>query len=260
MFDWLSDPNAWLALITLVILEIILGIDNIIFLSLIVAKLPRHQQGFARKLGLSGAMLMRIALLYSLVWITHLSHPLFYIYRYKVTTLDPSELINLGDISPLALAVSARDIILFFGGLFLIWKGILEINELFTQSNTKNIATTKMTLLKGITQIMILDIVFSLDSVISAIGLSDHLLIMIAAVVIAVLLMMVAAKSIGQFVNTYPTVKMLAIAFLVLIGGVLVIDSLHYDIPKGYIYFALFFALAVESLNLLRNKRLAKHR
>lgn len=250
MFDWLSDPNAWLSLATLVILEIILGIDNIIFLSLVVAKLPIHQQTFARRLGLTAAMLMRVLLLSSLAWIAHLAHPLFYVYTNHITLQPPEPSTS----SLWFLAVSSRDLVLFFGGLFLIWKGVIEIRDMFRKTKAHTISSGNMTLFKAITQIMLLDIVFSLDSVITAIGLSDHLFIMVAAVIIAVLLMMIAAKPIGDFVETYPTVKMLALVFLILVGLVLIIDGVHYEVPKGYIYFALFFSVAVETLNLLKHR------
>lgn len=256
MFEWLSDPNAWLALTTLTLLEIILGIDNIIFLSLVVAKLPKHQQNLARRIGLAGAMLMRIALLSSLAWVVKLQNPLFYIHKYQFSVEPLQQL--AADSPALLLAVSARDIVLLLGGLFLVWKGILEIKEMFQPHHAEHESTYKMTFSKAIIQIMILDIVFSLDSVITAVGLSDHLFIMIAAVVIAVMIMMFAAKPIGDFVESYPTVKMLALAFLVLVGLVLMVESLHFHVPKGYIYFAMFFSLSVETLNLLRNKKRSK--
>ncbi|QIQ20301.1 TerC family protein [Zophobihabitans entericus] len=255
MFEWLSDPSAWLSLATLTLLEIILGIDNIIFLSLVVAKLPERKQNFARRLGLGGAMLMRISLLASLAWVVKLQNPLFYIYQYYFSFTSPETLAQHGDLTPLLLAVSARDLVLFLGGLFLIWKGTLEIKEMFNPPESHTESSTHMTLTKAIIQIMVLDIVFSLDSVITAVGLSEHLMIMILAVVIAVGIMMFAAKPIGDFVNTYPTVKMLALAFLILVGWVLMIESFHAHVPKGYIYFALFFSLGVEILNLLRNRR-----
>ncbi|WP_392566440.1 TerC family protein [Utexia brackfieldae] len=256
MFEWLSDPNAWLALATLTILEIILGIDNIIFLSLVVAKLPKHQQNFARRLGLAAAMIMRIGLLASLAWIAKLKEPLFYIYQYKISLLSPANLAASNDFSSLLIAISVRDLVLLFGGLFLVWKGILEVKEMFHQPEHEKFSSVSMTLAKAIVQIMVLDIVFSLDSVITAVGLSDHLFIMIAAVIFAVMIMMFAAKPIGEFVEAYPSVKMLALAFLILVGAILIIESLHVHVPKGYIYFAMFFSLGVEILNLLRDKKL----
>ncbi|WP_075183152.1 TerC family protein [Pantoea sp. 1.19] len=233
MFDWIVDPNAWLALGTLTILEIVLGIDNIIFLSLVVAKLPKHQQARARRLGLAGAMLMRLGLLASIAWVIRLTDPLF-------TLLDHT--------------FSARDLILIFGGLFLLWKSSKEIHETIEGEEGEH-QTNVHSFLGAIVQIMLLDIIFSLDSVITAVGLSDHLFIMMAAVVIAVGVMMFAAKSIGEFVERHPSVKMLALAFLILVGFTLILEGFHVHVPKGYIYFAMFFSMAVETLNLLRSKK-----
>ena len=233
LFEWISDPNAWMALATLTLLEIILGIDNIIFLSLVVAKLPPSQQDTARRVGLAGAMLMRLGLLASIAWVVQLTNPLFSVF---------------------GQAVSARDLILLAGGLFLIWKASKEIHESIegeefsTQSNVQSF-------FGAIVQIMMLDIIFSLDSVITAVGLADHLIIMMAAVVIAVGVMMIAAKPIGEFVNRHPSVKMLALSFLILIGFTLMLESFDIHVPKGYIYFAMFFSISVETLNLLRNKK-----
>ncbi|RKS85912.1 putative tellurium resistance membrane protein TerC [Orbus hercynius] len=251
MFEWIADPNAWLALTTLTFLEIILGIDNIIFLSLVVARLPKHQQNLGRKLGLGGAMIMRIALLASLAWVVRLSHPLFYIHQWQFlgSQADVSELIGV-------FAVSARDIVLFLGGAFLVWKGSLEIKEMLSVGHHESKSIKQLSFCKAIAEIMALDMVFSLDSVITAVGLSDHIFIMIAAVVIAVMLMMFAARAIGDFVEAHPTIKMLAIVFLVMVGLVLMIESLHIHVPKAYIYFAMFFSLAVEALNLWRAKKL----
>lgn len=251
IFEWLFDPGAWLSLITLVILEIILGVDNIIFLVLVVARLPQQQQSYVRRLGLTMAMIMRLLLLLLLAWISHLERPLFYIYKNYFPMLS----FEYWPDGALFFTVSARDLILFLGGLFLIWKGIFEIIDMFRDKTAYTQTRMKITALKAIVQIVLLDIVFSLDSVITAIGLSSHLFIMCSAVIIAVLVMMFAAKTIGKFVQTYPTVKMLALVFLVLIGIVLVVDSFHYDVPKGYIYFALFFSITVESLNLIRHSR-----
>ncbi|MEN4547268.1 TerC family protein [Pantoea agglomerans] len=233
MFEWISDPNAWLALGTLTILEVVLGIDNIIFLSLVVAKLPKHQQASARRIGLMGAMLMRLGLLASIAWVARLTNPLF--------TL-------------MAHAFSARDLILLFGGLFLLWKSSMEIHETIEGSEGEH-NTRVHSFLGAIVQIMMLDIIFSLDSVITAIGLSDHLFIMMAAVVIAVLMMMFAARAIGEFVDRHPSVKMLALSFLILVGFTLILESFAVHVPKGYIYFAMFFSMAVECLNLMRSKK-----
>lgn len=233
MFDWIADPNAWLALGTLTILEIVLGIDNIIFLSLVVAKLPKKQQHAARRLGLAGAMLMRLGLLASIAWVIRLTTPLF-------TVMDHS--------------FSARDLILLFGGLFLLWKSSQEIHETIEGGEEEH-QTNVHSFVGAIVQIMLLDIIFSLDSVITAVGLSDHLIIMMAAVVISVGVMMFAARTIGEFVERHPSVKMLALSFLILVGFTLILESFSIHVPKGYIYFAMFFSMAVECLNLLRSKK-----
>ncbi|WP_127960251.1 TerC family protein [Serratia microhaemolytica] len=237
MFEWMMDPNAWLALGTLTILEIILGIDNIIFISLVVSKLPPAQQNRARRIGLSAAMLMRLALLASIAWVIRLTEPLFSLFEHPF---------------------SARDLILLLGGLFLIWKASQEIHE--SIENGKEKAPSKVnSFFSAIVQIMLLDIIFSLDSVITAVGLSDHLFIMMAAVVISVMVMLFAARPIGEFVNRHPSVKMLALAFLILVGFTLILESFQVHIPKGYIYFAMFFSMSVEALNLLRNKKTPSH-
>jgi len=233
MFAWVTDPNAWMALGTLTILEIVLGIDNIIFLSLVVAKLPTAQRNHARRIGLFAAMMMRLALLASIAWVVRLTNPLF-------TLFDHS--------------FSARDLILLAGGLFLIWKASKEIHESI-EGEEEGLKTNVHSFFGAIVQIMLLDIIFSLDSVITAVGLSDHLFIMMAAVVIAVGVMMFAARPIGEFVDRHPSVKMLALAFLILVGFTLMLESFSIHVPKGYIYFAMFFSIAVESLNLLRNKK-----
>lgn len=233
MFAWISDPNAWMALGTLTILEIVLGIDNIIFLSLVVAKLPKEQQQKARRLGLGAAMLMRLALLASIAWVIRLTTPLF--------TVMGNE-------------ISARDLILLLGGLFLIWKASKEIHESI-EGEEEGLKTNVHSFFAAIVQIMLLDIIFSLDSVITAVGLSDHLFIMMAAVIIAVGIMMFAARAIGDFVDRHPSVKMLALAFLLLVGFTLILESFDIHVPKGYIYFAMFFSIAVESLNLIRSKK-----
>lgn len=240
MFEWLSDPNAWLALLTLTILEIILGIDNIIFLSVVVLKLPVHQQHAARRIGLIGAMLMRLGLLASIAWVMKLQYTLF-------------------SIPSLQFDISSRDIILFLGGLFLVYKGIIEIKEFFVSHEEKK-SDKQLTFFSAIVQIMILDIVFSLDSVITAVGLSDHLFIMSAAIIIAVLIMLFSAKAISDFVEAYPSIKLLALAFLVLVGLVLMVEGFHIHINKAYIYFAMFFSLAVTSIDIMRDKYEQKHK
>lgn len=232
----LLTPDALMALLTLTLLEIILGIDNIIFIAVIVAKLPRHLQNRGRILGLSLAMLTRIALLLSLFWIMKLTSPLF--------VLAGNE-------------ISGRDLILLLGGLFLIYKSTVEIHELASAPAQKDEPRT----LGGggfaatLVQIALLDIVFSLDSVITAVGMAKDVEIMIAAIVIAVGVMMFAAKAISRFVDENPTVKMLALAFLLLVGISLIADGLDVHIPKGYIYFSMLFSLTVETLNIIARKK-----
>jgi predicted tellurium resistance membrane protein TerC len=228
--EWITDPQIWLALVTLTALEIVLGIDNIIFLSITVSKLPRHQQASARFLGLAGAMLTRLALLFSLAWMIKLVQPLFTV---------------LGE------AISGRDLILILGGLFLLFKSTMEIHEKLEGAvHAPGVERKVTSYFSAIVQIAILDIVFSLDSVITAVGMTDKLPVMVAAIVIAIIVMMMAAGSISRFVDEHPTVKMLALAFLILIGVALIGEGLDMHIPKGYIYFAMAFSVAVEALNL----------
>ena len=216
MFLWFMQPDIWLTLITLTFLEIILGVDNIIFLSLVVAKLPLSQQNMARKLGLSCAMIMRILLLISIAWLSHITQPLFTV---------------------LTLEISFRTLILLGGGLFLIYKAIQEIREELSpaQEDEHGSGSRQLSLCGAIVQIMLLDIVFSLDSVITAVGLSQHIFIMIAAVMIAVGVMMFAAKTIGDFVNATPSIKILALTFLLFVVVLLVADSLIIHIAKNYL-------------------------
>jgi predicted tellurium resistance membrane protein TerC len=222
----------WLvALITLTVLEIVLGIDNIIFISILAGKLPRHQQGRARTLGLLAAMLTRVLLLFSLTWMTRLTAPLF-------------------TLPLLGHAFSGRDLILIVGGLFLLAKGTFEIHEKLEGAEERAPGKARATFGSVIIQIMLLDIVFSLDSVITAIGMARQLWVMVTAVVVAVGVMLVAAGPISDFVSRHPTVKMLALSFLLLIGFSLVADGLGQHIPKGYIYFAMGFSVFVEMLNL----------
>ncbi|HOC17990.1 MAG TPA: TerC family protein [Vicinamibacterales bacterium] len=227
--DWILNPEIWVALLTLTALEIVLGVDNIIFISVLAGKLPKAQQGRARTIGLLAAMLMRIALLFSLSWLSRLTNPLF-----TVVGLD----------------ISGRDLILLLGGVFLIAKSTWEIHENLEGSvhGAREKAVASFSGL--IVQIMLLDIVFSLDSVITAIGMARHIAVMVAAVVIAVGVMLVAARPIAEFVDRHPTVKMLALSFLLLIGFSLVVEGLHQHIPKGYIYFAMGFSVFVEMINL----------
>jgi predicted tellurium resistance membrane protein TerC len=234
---WLTDPQMWVAFLTLTALELVLGIDNVIFISILAGKLPAAQQQRARTLGLGLAMLMRIALLFSLSWIIRLTAPLFTV---------------------LAQEISGRDLILLIGGLFLIGKSTHEIHVKLEGEEGHASARVKSAFVGVLIQILLLDIVFSLDSVITAVGMTDRLGVMIAAVVVAVVGMMVFAGPISRFVERHPTVKMLALSFLLLIGVTLIAEGLDRHIPKGYIYFAMAFSMFVEMLNLkLRRPRTA---
>jgi predicted tellurium resistance membrane protein TerC len=233
MFEWLASPEAWVALATLTALEIVLGIDNIIFISILVGRLPEHQRKFARNVGLGLAMITRLALLFSLAWIMGLVDPLFTV---------------------LGQAISGRDIILIGGGLFLIAKATHEIHgslEGAIESERKVAAHGLMVVL---VQIAILDIVFSLDSVITAVGLVSQVPIMATAIIIAVGVMLFAAKSIGEFVDSHPTIKVLALSFLVVVGFALLVEGFGVHVPKGYIYFAMAFSLGVELINIKLRK------
>jgi predicted tellurium resistance membrane protein TerC len=232
--DWMTDPQVWVALATLTALEIVLGIDNIIFIAILSMKLPAHQQERARFVGLAIAMVTRVALLFSLTWMMRLTNPLFGVF---------------------GVEFSGRDLILIAGGLFLLAKSTLEIHEKLEgheEEQTRTVARATFGFV--IVQIVLLDIVFSLDSVITAIGLSERLFVMVTAVVIAVIFMMAFAKSISTFVDRHPTIRMLALSFLILIGVSLVGEGLDFHIPKGYIYFAMAFSVMVEMLNLRLRK------
>lgn len=243
--EWLANPEIWISLITLTVLEIVLGIDNIIFISIMASKLPANKQKKARQLGLALAMITRVLLLLSLSWIMTLTSPLFNI----------GEWIGLSDAEMLTkFAISGRDLILLSGGLFLIYKSTTEIHDKLEGEEHKSETKAVVTFTGVIIQILILDIVFSLDSVITAVGMADHIEVMIAAVVIAVFVMMLSAGGISDFVNKHPTVKMLALSFLLLIGFSLLAEGLDQHIPKGYIYFAMAFSVLVEMLNLKMNK------
>jgi predicted tellurium resistance membrane protein TerC len=234
--EWLSDPQAWIALLTLTVLEIVLGIDNVIFISILAGKLPQQDQKRARNIGLAGAMIMRILLLLSLAWIVKLTAPLFTVF---------------------GIEISGRDLILLAGGLFLMAKATHEIHDKLEGEQGTTAQRVAPSLASVITQIMLLDIVFSLDSVITAVGMAKHLGVMITAVVISVGIMLVAAGSISGFVDRHPTVKMLALSFLLLIGMSLIAEGLEFHIPKGYVYFAMGFSVFVEVLNI-QFKRKAK--
>jgi predicted tellurium resistance membrane protein TerC len=231
--SWVTEPAAWVGFVTLVLLEIVLGIDNVVFISILAGKLPGEQQGRARRLGLGLAMIMRILLLLSLTWIVRLTAPLF-------TVLEQE--------------ISGRDLVLIVGGLFLIWKSTHEIHGNLEGEEGEASAKVAPTLGAVLIQIMLLDVVFSLDSVITAVGMVDEIGVMIAAVVLAVGFMFIFSRSIGEFVERHPTVKMLALSFLLMIGVALIADGLDRHIPKGYIYFAMAFSVGVELLNL-RAKR-----
>ena len=237
MLELLTDPQAWLAFLTLTALELVLGIDNIIFISIMVDKLPQQQQAFARRLGLFMAMFMRIALLLVLSWIIGLTAPLFTVLQQEI---------------------SGRDLVLIVGGLFLLWKSTTEIHESLEGVEGQNSRAVKATLTAVIVQIMVIDIVFSLDSIITAVGMVDQIEVMIAAVIASVGLMMLAAAPIGRFVNEHPTIKMLALSFLVVIGVMLIVEGFDRHVPKGYIYFAMAFSVAVEMLNIRMRARAAK--
>jgi predicted tellurium resistance membrane protein TerC len=232
--DILTNPQTWIAFATLTALELVLGIDNIIFISILVDKLPAAQREMARRIGLFMAMFMRIGLLLILSVIVGLVEPI-------VTVMDQ--------------AISGRDLILIVGGLFLIWKSTGEIHQSFEGEEGGHASAVKATLASVILQIMVIDLVFSLDSIITAVGMVDEVAIMIAAVVASVGLMMVFAKAIGQFVSEHPSIKMLALTFLVVVGVVLIAEGLGHHIPKGYIYFAMAFSVIVEMLNIRFRKR-----
>lgn len=247
--EFLSSPEAWISLLTLTILEIVLGIDNIVFISILAGKLPENQQKKARQLGLALAMITRVLLLMSLSWIMQLTTPLFNMGEWLGIT-NPEWLEKL--------AISGRDLILLIGGLFLIYKSTHEIHNKLEGENQEEGKVKVHSFAGTIVQILILDIVFSLDSVITAVGMADHIEIMIAAVVIAVIIMMISAGAISNFVNKHPTVKMLALSFLLLIGVSLLAEGLDQHIPKGYVYFAMAFSVLVEMLNLKMKKNSSK--
>lgn len=234
IFDWLASPEAWVALATLTALEIVLGIDNIIFISILVGRLPERQRAFARRVGLSLAMLTRLALLFSLAWVMGLTTTWFTV---------------LGE------EISGRDVILIAGGLFLLAKATHEIHNSLEgyEDSTATVVVANLSMV--LVQIAILDIVFSLDSVITAVGLADHVSIMAIAIIAAVGVMLFAAKAIGDFVDAHPSIKMLALSFLVMVGLTLMIEGFDVHVPKGYIYFAMAFSLGVEMLNIHMRKR-----
>jgi len=235
MFDWISDPQAWIALTTLTALEIVLGIDNIIFISILANRLPEEQRGVARISGLGVALFGRVALLLSLTWIMRLTAPLF---------------------SILEVVISGRDIILIGGGLFLLAKSTHEIHDKLEGADGYESSSKTVSFTSVLVQIFVLDLIFSLDSVITAVGMVDIVPVMVAAIVIAILFMMVSARAISEFIEEHPTIKMLALAFLLMVGVALIAEGLDVHIPRGYIYFAMAFSVFVEMLNLrIRNQR-----
>jgi len=235
MFEWLASPEAWVALVTLTALEIVLGIDNIIFISILVGRLPEAQRNFARRMGLGLAMLTRLGLLFSISWVMSLTEPWFEVFSNQI---------------------SGRDIVLIGGGLFLLVKATHEIHNSVEGLDDEGHKVVANSMGMVLLQIAILDIVFSLDSVITAVGLVDHVSLMAIAIVLAVLVMLMAAKAIGDFVDTHPTIKILALSFLILVGVTLIVEGFDVHVPKGYIYFAMAFSVGVEFLNLrMRRKK-----
>ncbi|SDR81977.1 TerC family protein [Christiangramia echinicola] len=231
------QPDTWVALLTLTFLEIVLGIDNIIFISLVAGRVPEENQKRARLGGLTIALVMRVLLLLSIAWIIGLKEPI-------ITLLD--------------FELSWRDIILIAGGVFLLVKSTLEIHHKVEgqESDAENGKKSKtISFTKAIIQIVLLDLVFSFDSILTAVGLTDEIILMIIAVVIAIIVMMIFAKPVGEFVNKHPTIQILALSFLILIGVMLIVEGAHYHVPKGYIYFAVFFSLAIEMLNMRYRKK-----
>jgi predicted tellurium resistance membrane protein TerC len=234
--ELLADPHAWIAFITLTALELVLGVDNVIFISILVDKLDRTRRELARRLGLFLAMFMRVGLLFVMAWIAGLTAPLF---------------------TALGQEISGRDLILVAGGLFLLWKSTAEIHQLLEGEKGGASSAARTTFSAVILQIVIIDVVFSLDSIVTAVGMVDRFAIMVAAIVASVALMMMFAGAIGRFVSAHPTVKMLALAFLFVIGVVLIADGFEHHIPRGYVYFAMAFSVAVEALNIRMRRRRA---
>lgn len=230
-FSWISQPESWIALFTLIVLELVLGVDNVIFISILAGKLPQADQQRARRTGIMLAVVTRILLLLSLSWVISLEEALFNLPYFDI-------------------GISGRDLILLVGGLFLLWKSTTEIHEKLEGKEGHATAKVGATFMSVIIQIMLLDIVFSLDSVITAVGMVDELMIMIIAVVVAAGIMVFTSGPIGEFVEKHPTVKMLALSFLLMIGFTLVVEGLHQHIPKGYVYFAMGFSIFVEMINL----------
>lgn len=241
-FTWTNDPTAWMALITLIALEVVLGIDNLIFISILSNKLPEHQRQRARRLGIGAALLMRLVLLATISWIVGLTAPVFTAFGH---------------------AFSWRDLILIAGGLFLVWKATKEIHHTVDTSDHKdNIVsdTLQLTMAGAIFQILLLDLVFSVDSIITAVGMTDHIAIMYIAVIITVAVMLLAADPLANFIDKNPTIVMLALGFLLMIGTTLIAEGMGFHVPKGYIYVAMGFSALVEGLNMLARRRKARSR
>ena len=237
MFVWITSPEAWVALGTLTALAIVLGIDNIIFISILVSRLPEHQRNLGRRVGLGLAMVARLALLFSIAWVMGLTAPWFTIFGKEI---------------------SGRDVILILGGLFLLGKSTHEIHNSLEGTSEDKHKTAAATLGSVLIQITVLDIVFSLDSVITAVGLVKYVSVMAIAIILAVMVMLLAAKPIGDFVDAHPTIKILALSFLILVGVTLMVEGFNIHVPKGYIYFAMAFSVVVEMLNIrMRKKRVA---
>ena len=239
MFAVLTDPGLWIAFFTLTALELVLGIDNIIFISILVDRLPEVQREKARRIGLGLAMIMRVGLLMALSWLVGLTAPL---------------------ITVIGTHLSGRDLILTLGGIFLVWKSTKEIHQLTEGDEDHQSGVVKAAFSAVILQIIIIDLVFSLDSIITAVGMVDNLYVMVAAVVVSVGLMMLFARAIGEFVSTHPTIKMLALSFLLVVGVMLIAEGFDHKVPKGYVYFAMAFSVVVEMLNIRMRKRKARLR
>jgi predicted tellurium resistance membrane protein TerC len=229
MFEWIASPEAWIALATLVALEIVLGVDNIIFISILAGKLPEHQRALARQVGIGVAAISRLALLFAIAWIVSLTETLFTVFGNDL---------------------SWRDLILIGGGLFLIYKAVNELHAKLEGPDDAKGAAVQATFAAVILQIMLLDMVFALDSIITAVGMASHVSIMVIAILVATVVMVFLAKAIHEFVMRHPTVKVLALAFLLLIGVILIADGFGQPVPKGYVYFAMVFAVFVELLNI----------
>ena len=238
--SFLSSPDVWMTLVTLSALEIVLGIDNLVFISIAVSRLPEHQRPLARKIGIAVACITRIALLVMLAFLARMERDLFHIF---------------------GMGISIRDLVLILGGIFLLVKGIAEIREMISGGEDDDPRTTKASgvFWMVIAQIAVIDLVFSLDSVITAVGIAEHIPVMVFAILLAVAIMLLAANPLGRFIDANPTIKMLALAFIVLIGAVLILDGFGVHVPKPYIYFAMAFSVAVEWLNLLMRRRGAAH-